>query len=162
MRESDSLGRKRFLDTLAVVGREAEHLTYSRERVFSKAVDADWVRGLDHDPLRAEALEAFVSRFGRMQDTIAGKLLPRLLIAQAEQPGSLLEVLNRAERLGLLADVDQWLQARALRNRLVHEYMDDPEAFATDLELASGFCDLLLDTYERVRAFAGERMGVST
>ena len=66
----------------------------------------------------AERLEAFVSRFGRMQDTIADKLLPRWLLAQAETPGSQIETLNRAEKLGVLPDVEQWLEARKLRNHI--------------------------------------------
>ena len=45
---------------------------------------ADWVRGLASAPELAEQLEAFVSRFGRMQDTIADKLIPRWLMGLAE------------------------------------------------------------------------------
>lgn len=64
---------------------------------------------------------------------MADKLLPRWLLALAERPGSQIEVLNRAERLGVLEDVTAWLEARQLRNRLIHEYMTDSEAFAADL-----------------------------
>jgi hypothetical protein len=93
------------LETLEIVLREGAHLHYSRGRAFSQSIDAAWVRSLDANPQSAEALEAFVSRFGRMQDTIAGKLLPRWLRALAETPGSEIETLNRAERLGTLAEL---------------------------------------------------------
>jgi len=88
------------------------------------------VRQLDAHPELAERLETFVSRFGRMQHTIADKLLPRWLQALAETPGSQIETLNRAERLGVLASTEQWLEARKLRNHWVHEYMDDANASA--------------------------------
>jgi hypothetical protein len=56
-----------------------------------------------------------------MQDTIAHKLLPRWLEALVESPGSQIEMLNRAERLGAIESTENWLMARKLRNRLIHE-----------------------------------------
>jgi len=153
-------GLDRFLFTLSVVARELRHLEYSRKRVFSAPIDAAWVQDLDRNPEQAERLEAFVSRFGRAQETIAGKLIPRWLNALAEEPGSQLEALNRAERLGVVADVEQWLEARTLRNRLVHEYMDDPRQFAADLSLVESYVDMLFATWEGIRMHARERMEV--
>jgi hypothetical protein len=152
---------RRFLQTMDVVRREGEHLAYSRRRVFGQPVDAQWVRELEAAPELAERLEAFVSRFGRMQDTIADKLLPRWLQALAESPGSQIENLNRAERLGVIESVERWLEARKLRNRLVHEYMENPNSFAEDLMLAHEYTDLLIDAFNRVRVFASTRMGLA-
>ena len=104
---------------------------------------------------------AFVSRFGRMQDTIADKLLPRWLQALAERPGSQIDTLNRAEQLQVVVNAGTWLEARKLRNRLVHEYMEDPEEFAEGLNLASQYSLMLFDTYNRVRDYALHRMGLS-
>jgi len=151
----------RFLQTMEVVRREGEHLAYSRGRVFAQAVDAQWVSRLEAEPELAERLEALVSRFGRMQDTIADKLLPRWLQALAENPGSQIENLNRAERLGVIGSVEHWLEARKLRNRLVHEYMENPKSFAEDLILADEYADLLIDAFNSVREFALTRMGIS-
>ncbi|MDN5870637.1 MAG: hypothetical protein L0H73_07975 [Nitrococcus sp.] len=161
MTPTATLPTDRFLTTLWVVAREGRHLAYSRRRVYSQPIDAEWVCCLEGQPEVAERLEAFVSRFGRMQDTIATKLLPRWLMAQAEEPGSLLETLNRAERLRVLEDAEQWLEARNLRIRLVHEYMENPERFAADLLLANGYCDMLFGTYHRVREFALTRLGIT-
>lgn len=151
----------RFLQTLNVVARETRHLAYSRRRLFAQPIDADWVRGLDDSPEIAERLEAFVSRFGRMQDTMANRLLPRWLICLAEMPGSQIETLNRAERLGVIASALDWLEARQLRNRLVHEYMENPDAFARDLLLAQDYSQILFDGYARIRNYAGQRMEVA-
>jgi len=71
----------RFLSTLEIVRREGEHLAYSWRRLYAHPIDIDWIRRLKDEPEAAEQLEAFVSRFGRMQDTIADKLLPRWLLA---------------------------------------------------------------------------------
>jgi hypothetical protein len=95
-----------------------------------------------------------------MQDTIAGKLLPRWLLALAEVPGSQIEILNRAERLGVVQDVQRWLEARNLRNRLIHEYAGCAEDFADDLMLAKESACLLMTTYNQVRSFAADRMAL--
>jgi hypothetical protein len=94
----------------------------------------------------------------RVLDTPADKLLPRRLLPLAARPGSLIEVLNRAERLGVVEDVTKWLEAWQLRNRLIHEYMTDSEAFAEDLRLAEAYREMLTDTYRRVRQDAHTRM----
>lgn len=150
----------RFLSTLKIVAREGQHLSYSWHRLYADEIDQEWVTKLEFKPELAERMEAFVSRFGRMQDTIADKLLPRWLDSLAEVPGSQIEVLNRAERLGVITDVEQWLEARKLRNRLVHEYMDDAAKFAEDLNLAKGYSRLLCETYNNVREFAQTRMNL--
>ena len=150
----------RFLHTLEIVGHEGKHLAYSWGRLYAHPIDADWVRRLESAPEIAERLEAFVSRFGRMQDTLADKLLPRWLMALAATPGSQIENLNRAEKLGVLDNVEHWLEARKLRNRLVHEYMQSPETFAKDLMLAKEYSHLLVDLYNRLREYAMMRMGI--
>jgi hypothetical protein len=150
----------RLLATVRIVHRESEHLEWSRQRLLGEPIDQEWVDSLEARPELAERLEAFVSRYGRMQDTIAQKLLPRWLIALAEEPGSQIEVLNRAERLGVLENTDQWLEARQLRNRLVHEYMEDSAAFAENIKLAEAYSEMLIETYHRVRKDIVDRLGI--
>jgi len=152
---------ERFVKTLHIVGRECGRLAYSWGRLFPARLDAAWVRALAIQPETAERMDAFVSRFGRMQDTIADKLLPRWLQALAERPGSQIDTLNRAEELEVVANVSNWLEARKLRNRLVHEYMEDPEEFAEGLNLAGEYSLMPMDTYNRVRNFAQRRMDIA-
>jgi len=44
-----------------------------------------------------------------------------LLAALGEKPSSAIDNLDRAERLGLLKSVDEWITMRNLRNQMVHE-----------------------------------------
>lgn len=157
MTQSDS-ERARFLSLLNVARREGEHLLKTDARLFPQPVDAAWVKRLETDDDLAERLDAFVSRFGRMQDTLGGKLLPALLRLLAENPGSQLDNLNRAEKLGLLSSVIDWLDARNLRNRLVHDYMADAETFAVMLNKAHALVPLLVATYNAILAYARERL----
>ena len=64
----------RFIATLKIVYKEGVHLSFSWQRLFSNKIDASWVQNLEKEPEVAEQLEAFISRFGRMQDTIANNL----------------------------------------------------------------------------------------
>ena len=149
----------RFLGTLEIVAKEGKHLSYSWSSLFNQAIDIEWVVGLEQNHRHAEQLEAFVSRFGRMQDTMADKLFPRWLLALAEVPGSQIETLNRAERLGILTSTERWLEARNLRNRLVHEYVTDPAKFVEDLVLAREYSLMLIETFNRLRQDTITRMG---
>lgn len=91
-----------------VVKKEAYYLHDTDGRLFAKALGVSDLQRIAEDALLAERLDAFVSRFGRLQDTLADKLLPTLLDAMAETRG--------AAKLGWLDSTDDWLVMRKLRN----------------------------------------------
>ncbi len=152
------LEKKRFVSLLDIARREGELLLKTDGRLFTSTINANWVRQLEYDDDLAERLDAFVSRFGRMQDTLGDKLLPSLLRLLAEKTGSALDNLNKAEKLGLLTSVMQWLDVRNLRNKLIHEYMHDAEEFALALNQAHTRVALLVTTYNAINQFAQSRI----
>ena len=135
---------------LETVYREGAHLHYTTGRLLREPVDVSWVESLEDDPERAERLDAFVARYGRMQDTIGDRLIPILMRDILETPGSALDNLNRMEKLGVLAAVSDWVEARNLRNRLFHEYMRDAEEFASAVNRARECVSLLISTYNNI------------
>lgn len=153
--------QKRFLSLLAIVRREGDLLLRTDARLFNVNLDAAWVARLEGEEDLAERLDAFVSRFGRMQDTLGDKLIPSLLRLLAEKPGSALDNLNRAEKLGLLSSVVEWLDIRNLRNKLVHEYMVDAEEFAMALNQAHVAVTSLVVAYNAINIFARSRISIS-
>ena len=60
-------------------------------------------------------------------------------------------------RLGLVDRPDDWIVMRQLRNRLVHEYMEDAVDFASVLNDALRLASDLVETVDRIRRFATER-----
>ncbi|MEJ2577261.1 MAG: hypothetical protein P8106_11465 [Gammaproteobacteria bacterium] len=146
----------RLVFLLDTVHREALHLNGTDERLFRSPIDAAWVESLESRPELSERVDAFIARFGRMQDTIGDKLIPELRRRMLETPGASLDNLNRMEKLGLLASTLDWVEARNLRNRLVHEYQHDPSEFAQALNRAHQLVPLLADTYNRLRRYAGD------
>ncbi len=83
---------------LDLAEREAAHLAYTHRTLYALSIDLAWVRSLSEREDLAEKLDAFVGRFGRLQDHIGDKLLPRFSVLVGAQPKSLLDVLAYAER----------------------------------------------------------------
>ncbi|MBX3616568.1 hypothetical protein [Nitrosomonas sp.] len=150
----------RLLALLKIVRREGV-LLKTDARLFKAELDAIWVERLENDDDLAERLDAFVSRFGRMQDTMGDKLIPALLRSMAEKTGSALDNLNRAEKLGLLSSVEEWLDAPNLRNKLVHEYMSDSAEFAAALNKAHSMVSLLVSAYNSINRYALSRISAA-
>jgi hypothetical protein len=148
--------RLRFL--LETVVLEAEHLQGTDQRLFEQPFTAERARTLRQDTLLAERLDAFTARFGRLQDTLGDKLLPALLARVGEPVGSVLDNLDRAHRLELLAvPAEDWLAARALRNRMVHEYIRQAELLADAVTAAHEAIPMLLDFAHQCQDYAAAR-----
>lgn len=145
---------KHLLDTVAL---EAEHLRQTDARLFSIPFDESRATALRHDQEDSERTDAFVSRFGRLQDTVGDKLLPELLRCLGETVGPAIDNLDRAEKLDLLSNADQWLIARKLRNRMVHEYMRDMQLLAESLNEAHLMVHMLTQFSENLRRYVASR-----
>ena len=145
---------KRYLFLLEVCYKEAMLLEGTVQRLFIESINNEWVKALEHAPELAERVDAFVARFGRLQDTIGDKLIPELRRQMLETPAAALDNLNRMEKLGLLTSVVDWVEARNLRNRLVHEYMNNGEEFAQALNRARELVTLLIETYNQINTYA--------
>lgn len=77
--------------------------------------------------------ESRAARFGRLQDTVGGKLLPSLLEALFKTPGPAIDNLDKAERFGFIESADDWMQMRRLRNQMVHAYIEDMAVLSSAL-----------------------------
>lgn len=130
--------------------REAAHLLYSQQTLFALPIDLAWVNALGEQPVLAEKVEAFVSRFARLQDHIGEKLLPRYAALVGESPKTLIDTLAFAERAEVLSDANTFIAARRLRNALVHEYMFDAQVFLDNLLEARSACELFFQTVNTV------------
>ncbi len=120
------------------------HLTATNSRFFAENFTTQRAKSLDDYPDEAERVEAFVGRFGRLQDTLGGKLLPAYLAALGEEVGAVIDNLDRAERLDLVPSADDWLAIRKLRNQMVHEYIEDPVVLASALQMGHEFVPALV------------------
>lgn len=150
--------RLQFL--IRVVRKECKHLHSTGMRLFSDLFALEQVARLEDNPDLAERVEAFVGRFGRLQDTVGDKLLPALLLALGEKPSAAIDNLDRAERLGLLASADEWMTMRNLGSQMIHEYVEDPVVLNSALQTGHAFVPPLIATANRMCAEL-ERRGLA-
>jgi hypothetical protein len=135
---------------LALCRKDAAALERVIARLFSTPATGDRLAALDTDENLAERVDAFAARFGRLQDALSDKLLPAYFDLVEEPPRPVVEMLDRAERLGLVSSADEFIEARKLRNRLVHEYVENRDELAANLNTARKASTLLTTTLVRV------------
>jgi hypothetical protein len=114
-----------------VVRQECRHLATTDQRLFGRLFDVAQAKQLEADTDLAEQVDAFVGRFGRLQDTVGDKLPPLFSSALGEETSAAIDNLDLAERLGLIGSADEWMTMRKLGNRMVHEYVEDPAILAS-------------------------------
>ncbi len=153
--EAKNALRLRFL--ARVVRKECLHLATTDQRLFGSAFTVARANQLEADPDLAERVEAFVGRFGRLQDTVGDKLLPLLLTALGEKAAAAIDNLDRSERLGLIHSADEWMTMRSLRNQMIHEYVEDPAILASALQSGHVFVPTLIMAAEKMIAEIEQR-----
>lgn len=103
------------------------HLDYSAAKVASLPEN---LTGASPDQL--ESVEAFCSRFARTVDLLVNKVLRNLDRAELLSQGTLIDVVNRAEKRGLVDRADVLREMKDIRNIIAHDYAGSklPEIFA--------------------------------
>lgn len=143
--------RERLSGLLKTAQAELLHLQQTDQRLFGAPFSTESLVIQLTDIDFSERVDAFVARFGRLQDLLGDKLLPAWLKAMEESVGAVLENLDRAEKLGLIDGADDWLAVRKLRNLMVHEYIDRAETLHMALYAAHAHVDMLARTVQRFK-----------
>lgn len=76
--------------------------------------------------------EVLTNRFSKLQDYLGAKIFDLCLEAHKESSlgMSMIDKLNRLEKIGIIDSAEFWDELRDLRNHLTHEYPDHPELTA--------------------------------
>nr|VFK27791.1 MAG: hypothetical protein BECKMB1821G_GA0114241_103020 [Candidatus Kentron sp. MB]VFK30217.1 MAG: hypothetical protein BECKMB1821I_GA0114274_101422 [Candidatus Kentron sp. MB]VFK75140.1 MAG: hypothetical protein BECKMB1821H_GA0114242_101622 [Candidatus Kentron sp. MB] len=114
-------------------------------------------------------LDQMAYRFSKLQDSMGMKILPGLLELTEEpfpENATFAEKLQRLERLGAIADVNQWRMLRELRNQLSHEYENAPSLKAAVLNRFLDGVHELLKIWETAvtyyDGYSGQQNGAPT
>lgn len=70
-----------------------------------------------------DAFETLSSRYVRAIDLMVRKVLRTIDLVEFEQPGTLIDTVNRAERRGLIDNVNVLRTMTDLRNEIAHDYI---------------------------------------
>lgn len=140
------------------IAREIEHLEAVRARLLEgdPAITPEWVAEHADDAQFIDRLNSFGIQLGRTAESITKKLLPQLLEYAGETVGSVIDNLNTAHKVGWIDDPAAWTELNRVRNTLVHEYLEDPEFMAAQLETAVPLVDVIANDYQRLRAWANQ------
>lgn len=133
-----------------IVRKEIRHLRLTDGRVFATPFTRQKAENLETDIDLAERVDAFVSRFGRLQDTVGDKLLPQYLNAVGEATGPAVDNLNRLEKLGLIRSAEAWVILRDMRNEMIHEYIEDLDILVNALNKGHEHVEMLANDAERI------------
>jgi uncharacterized protein YutE (UPF0331/DUF86 family) len=72
-----------------------------------------------------DSLEAMSARYSRVIDILIQKVFRSIDHIEMEKQGSIIDVVNRAEKRGIICSVDQVREMKDLRNEVAHEYITD-------------------------------------
>ncbi len=86
--------------------------------------------------------EVLTSRYARTLDILVNKLYRAIDYAELEEQGTIIDVMNRAERRGLIESVDEIRRMKDLRNNIAHEYSTEnlDSLFEDTLKSSEKFC----------------------
>jgi uncharacterized protein YutE (UPF0331/DUF86 family) len=134
---------------LAELANARRHLDYSFQQVagLSDALEPATEKQL-------ESAEAFTGRFTRSIDLLVNKVLRSLDRVELKPEGTLLDVINRAEKRGLVERAQELREMKDVRNMIAHDYAGAKaaEIFAYCREqkpVVDAICD-------RVAGYAGQ------
>ncbi|MDA1275700.1 MAG: hypothetical protein O2960_16905 [Verrucomicrobia bacterium] len=103
--------------TLLELAEARRHLDYS----FAQVKDLP-VRLSGATEAQLESVEAFTSRFARSVDLLVNKVLRALDRVELKPQGTLLDVVNRAEKRGFVATASELREMKDVRNVIAHDY----------------------------------------
>ncbi len=108
-------------------------------------------------------LDQMLFRFGKLQDAISQRVLPAILKAGQDwmESETFLDKLNRLEKLGVISSTEEWIRLRDLRNNATHEYLDQPEVNAENLNKLYASIQALQRNLAKARKYAVEHFALS-
>ena len=104
-----------------------------RENINKLNLSAEWVgrsyeqvkfieTNKNYSPEEFEKLEVLASRYARTTDMLVNKVLRSIDTLELEDIGTIIDIMNRAEKRGIVGSAELLHTIKDLRNSIVHEY----------------------------------------
>jgi uncharacterized protein YutE (UPF0331/DUF86 family) len=144
------------------------HIDILRENINVLNLSADWVR---HSYEQTEAieiksryaieefdkLENLTSRYARTTDMLVNKVLRSIDTVESEDIGTIIDIMNRAEKRGIVSSAELLHTIKDLRNNIVHEYkIAEITRFFADVKK---YTPLLLEIIKNVNEYCEKYLG---
>jgi len=123
-------------------------LEFSQEKCRAIGIKEQYI------PDELDRFESLTSRFARLCDILLQKIFRLIDEIELEMQGTLRDRINRAEKKGLIKDAQQFIECRALRNEIAHEYM--PEKVLAIFKQVLEITPHLLANVETVKTYCAK------
>jgi len=144
-----------FKSVFSEAKRTAKNLQLSKQRLSSH-LPFTGIDLTDSDLL--DRLDAFRARFTDLQDILGRKVFGTVLLLEAEEKGSMIDILNQMEKRLIIKDVAEWITVRELRNKFTHDYPEEESTRLKSLQLGYDKIDYLLNIVRAVEEYVNKRM----
>jgi uncharacterized protein YutE (UPF0331/DUF86 family) len=110
----------------------------------------------EYAPEEYDAFETLTSRYARAIDLIIRKVLRSIDLVEFEEPGTLIDTVNRAEKRSLIDSAADLRLLADLRNEIAHDYIKAElvHAFARTLQ----FAPRVIALADRIRSYTGKNL----
>jgi len=109
------------------------HVNLLRENLAALNLSASWVERSynqtsaikpkeTYTPEEFDKLENLASRYARTTDMLVNKVLRSIDTVEFEDIGTIIDIMNRAEKRGIVSSAELLRTIKDLRNNIVHEY----------------------------------------
>lgn len=115
-----TMTQKDYIDKLFEDLTELEDALYWLKRSYQICRDIGTKPKYKEDEF--DAFETLTGRFARLSDMLIQKIFRSIDKIEFEKEGTLLDILNRSHKRGLIKSIDEIRQIRELRNDISHEY----------------------------------------
>ncbi len=105
----------------------------------------------DYSPEELESFESLCSRFARLSDIMTQKIFRLLAEIALEQPGTVRDRINRAEKWCLIESAETFVDIRIVRNDIAHEYL--PEALRDIFKKVLALTPALLKSVDLTKSY---------
>lgn len=110
----------------------------------------------DYAPEEYDAFETLTSRYARAIDLIIRKVLRGIDLVEFEQPGTLIDTVNRAEKRSLINTASELRLLTDLRNEIAHDYIK-AELMVT-FERTLQYAPKIIAFADRIRNYAQKNL----
>jgi len=138
------------------------HVNLLRENLAALNLSAGWVERsynqtsaikpkVTYTPEEYDKLENLASRYARTTDMLVNKVLRSIDIVEFEDIGTIIDIMNRAEKRGIVLSAELLRTIKDLRNNIVHEYkIAEITRFFDDIQKHT---PILLDIIKNVNVY---------
>jgi len=144
------------------------HIEVLRENINKLNLSAEWVhrsyeqtKAIERKDVYSidefDKLENLASRYARTTDMLVSKVLRSLDTVESEDIGTIIDIMNRAEKRGIVESAELLHTIKDLRNSIVHEYQitEITKFFADVIK----YSPVLLEIIQNVNKYCARYLG---